>query len=161
MAFFADFGMAFRILFSMPAQVPALVKPQFIRLSRTSAGMDVAQAARKARISEEKLQAWETEKDRPNVIQLRKPGDIYKRPLTTTEQPTHAEIRAAIDAATPIEHVFEFARIQRTTRAQYRVASGTENVEEPRGCTLCASSTSRAWNSDRNELMIAWAKTNL
>ena len=65
----------------MSARIPALVKPQLIRWARTSAGMDVAQAARKARISQEKLQAWETEKDRPTIIQLRKLGEIYKRPL--------------------------------------------------------------------------------
>ena len=69
------------ITFLMSARVPALVKAQLIRWARTSAGMDVAQAARKARISQEKLQAWETEKDRPTIIQLRKLGEIYKRPL--------------------------------------------------------------------------------
>jgi endoglucanase len=70
-------------------------------------------------------------------------------------------MRAAMDAATPIEHVFEFARIRRTTRAQYRAASGTENVEGAAWLRVVRQLYQQGRNSDRNELMIAWAKTNL
>lgn len=79
----------------------------------------------------------------------------------TTEQPNEADMRAALDAATPIEHVFEFARIQSTTRAQYRAASGAENAEGAAWLRVVRKFYQQASNSDRNELMIAWAKANL
>jgi hypothetical protein len=79
----------------------------------------------------------------------------------TTEQPTDAEIRAATDAAARVEHVFESARIQSTSRAQYRAAGGTEHVEAAAWLPVVRKHYQRAWNSDRNELMIAWAKANL
>ena len=63
------------------SRIPALVKAQLIRWARLSAGMDVAQAARKVGVSQEKLESWEAEKDRPTVNQLRKLGEVYKRPL--------------------------------------------------------------------------------
>lgn len=67
----------------MAARVPALVKAQIVCWARTSAGMDLAQAAKKAGVSEEKLAAWESETsgERPTIKQLRKLGEIYKRPL--------------------------------------------------------------------------------
>jgi hypothetical protein len=80
---------------------------------------------------------------------------------TTTEQPTEAEIKAAIDPGTRIENVFEFARIQSTTRAEYRAAGGTENVSGEAWLGVVRKLYQQAWNSDRNELMIAWAKANL
>ena len=79
----------------------------------------------------------------------------------TTEQPNEADTRAALDTATPIEHVFEFARIQSTTRAQYRAASGAENAEGAAWLRVVRKFYQQASNSDRNELMIARAKANL
>jgi hypothetical protein len=79
----------------------------------------------------------------------------------TTDQPTDGEIRAAINPATAIEQVFEFARIQSTTRDQYRAAGGSENVQGAAWPRVVRKLYQQAWNTDRNELMIAWAKANL
>lgn len=65
----------------MSARVPALVKRQLIRWARTSAGMDLTQAAHKAGVKEEKLKEWEEGTEHPTISQLRKLGEIYKRPL--------------------------------------------------------------------------------
>ena len=43
--------------------------------------MDLAQAAHKAGVKDEKIKAWEDGDDRPTISQLRKLGEIYKRPL--------------------------------------------------------------------------------
>ena len=65
----------------MSSRVPALVKDTLIRWARMSAGMDIAQAAKKAAVSAEKLAAWEAGTEQPSVKQLRKLGEIYHRPL--------------------------------------------------------------------------------
>lgn len=72
-----------RNLLYMSVRVPALVKPQLIHWARSCTGMDLPQAAKKAGVSEEKLAAWESEasNERPTINQLRKLGEIYKRPL--------------------------------------------------------------------------------
>jgi Zn-dependent peptidase ImmA (M78 family)/transcriptional regulator with XRE-family HTH domain len=65
----------------MPSTVRANVKPELIRWARTTYGIDLAQAARKAQISEDKIAAWEAGAEQPTVNQLRDLGRIYKRPL--------------------------------------------------------------------------------
>ncbi len=65
----------------MSVRVPALVKAPLIRWARTSAGMDLKQAAHKATVKEEKLQAWEEGTEQPTIKQLRTLGEIYRRPL--------------------------------------------------------------------------------
>ena len=65
----------------MSVRVPALVKAPLIRWARTSAGMDLQQAAHKAAVKEEKLQAWEEGTEQPTIKQLRTLGEIYRRPL--------------------------------------------------------------------------------
>jgi Zn-dependent peptidase ImmA (M78 family) len=43
--------------------------------------MDLAQAARKAAVKEEKLKSWEDGTEQPTIKQLRTLGEIYRRPL--------------------------------------------------------------------------------
>lgn len=45
------------------------------------AGLDKADAARKAGVKPERLEAWERGDQRPTVTQLRKLAEVYKRPL--------------------------------------------------------------------------------
>jgi len=59
----------------------ALVAPALIRWTRTSAGLDVASAAKKLKVSTELVEAWETGERRPSLAQVRKMASAYKRPL--------------------------------------------------------------------------------
>ena len=43
--------------------------------------MDLEQAAHKAAVKEEKLQAWEEGTEQPTIKQLRTLGEVYRRPL--------------------------------------------------------------------------------
>ena len=66
----------------MPRSVPALVKPQLLVWARESAGFStLAEVARKTKLSEEDLKAWESGESLPSVAQLRKLGNVYKRPI--------------------------------------------------------------------------------
>lgn len=78
------------------------------------------------------------------------------------KQPTPAKIEQSINA--PIEDVTwvgRFARIQSTTREQYKAAGGRENVEGTNWLELNRKLYQKAWNSESNELMTDWAKANL
>lgn len=82
----------------------------------------------------------------------------------TTATLTPAEIEASLTGE--IETVFTYARISSTTPQQYKDAGGTRDVGTNRDRTLewpraIAEQYQRAWNSDRNELISAWAKANL
>jgi hypothetical protein len=62
--------------------------------------------------------------------------------------------------------VGKYARIQGTTVDDYRANGGTEDVgsfgkQRPAWLAVVRESYRRAWDSDRNELMIAWARRNL
>lgn len=61
--------------------VRALIRPELLIWARDSAGYSVADVARKARVSPERLDAWERGEQQPTVNQLRKLANIYKRPL--------------------------------------------------------------------------------
>jgi hypothetical protein len=67
-----------------------------------------------------------------------------------------------------VEWAGKYARIQSTTREQYTAAGGkvevgTSEKEKRKMAWLTVSRElyQQAWNNDRNELMIAWAKQNL
>lgn len=66
----------------MPSVI-ANVQPDLLRWARTTSGYDRAQAARRLKVAEERLAAWESDDDdvRPTVPQLRKIAGVYKRPL--------------------------------------------------------------------------------
>ena len=65
----------------MAASVKALVKHELLVWARTSAHLSVEDAARKAKVKEEQLAAWERGAGLPSIPQLRKLGRAYKRPL--------------------------------------------------------------------------------
>jgi transcriptional regulator with XRE-family HTH domain len=65
----------------MSRSIPALVKPALLFWARERAGLRLEDAATKLDIEAEKLQQWEQGTDRPTIAQLRKMGEVYKRPL--------------------------------------------------------------------------------
>lgn len=65
----------------MPRSIPALVKPALLVWARERAGFSVADAAEKAHLAPHVLAAWEKGEAQPTIVQLRKLGDVYKRPL--------------------------------------------------------------------------------
>jgi Zn-dependent peptidase ImmA (M78 family) len=65
----------------MAKSAEAIVEPTVLEWARTSAGFDAETAAKKAGVPAAKLKAWERGESRPSVVQLRKLGKTYKRPL--------------------------------------------------------------------------------
>ena len=65
----------------MSERIEALANPKLLVWARRMAGLDLEEAARKAGVKAERLQAWERGDLRPTITQLRKLSDIYKRPL--------------------------------------------------------------------------------
>jgi len=65
----------------MPRGIPALVQPTLLVWARQSAGFDLSEAAGKAKVDTEVLRRWEEGEGLPSIPQLRKLGEIYKRPL--------------------------------------------------------------------------------
>jgi Zn-dependent peptidase ImmA (M78 family) len=67
----------------MSRSVPALVKPKLLIWARESAGLSLVQAAERTKFDEETLRAWESEDNDalPTIAQLRKLGEVYKRPI--------------------------------------------------------------------------------
>jgi len=65
----------------MTESIEAIIKPELLIWARKSAGLTLADAAKKAQVSEDKLNEWETGKSRPSISQLRKLGKVYKRPI--------------------------------------------------------------------------------
>ncbi len=66
---------------SMTHRVEALVEPALLVWAREKAGFDVQVAAKKGRVSAEKLAAWEAGKARPTVKQARRLAHLYGRRL--------------------------------------------------------------------------------
>src|SRR5262245_58127025 len=65
----------------MSKSTPARVHPSLLIWGRTTAGLTVEVAAKKAQITTETLENWEKGRTVPSVAQLRKLGEVYKRPL--------------------------------------------------------------------------------
>jgi Zn-dependent peptidase ImmA (M78 family)/DNA-binding XRE family transcriptional regulator len=65
----------------MPRSIPALVKPALLIWARERAGFAVEVSAAKAGVEPATLVAWEKGESQPTIPQLRKLGEIYKRPL--------------------------------------------------------------------------------
>jgi Zn-dependent peptidase ImmA (M78 family)/DNA-binding XRE family transcriptional regulator len=65
----------------MPRSIPALIKPALLIWARDRAGLTLQDAAAKAEIEPDRLRQWESGEDSPSIAQLRKLGEIYKRPL--------------------------------------------------------------------------------
>lgn len=65
----------------MSRSVPALVKPELLIWARESAGYSLEKAAALSHTDEVTLQEWENGHDCPSVAELRKLGEVYKRPI--------------------------------------------------------------------------------
>ena len=65
----------------MAERIEAFVKPEMLVWARESASMDIDTAAKKANVKPDSLALWERGEARPTIIQLRKVGKIYKRPI--------------------------------------------------------------------------------
>jgi Zn-dependent peptidase ImmA (M78 family)/DNA-binding XRE family transcriptional regulator len=65
----------------MPRSIPALVKPALLIWARQKAGLQPPDAAEKAGVDAQTLESWERGHDRPTIPQLRKLGEVYKRPI--------------------------------------------------------------------------------
>jgi Zn-dependent peptidase ImmA (M78 family)/transcriptional regulator with XRE-family HTH domain len=65
----------------VPRSIPALVKPTLLEWARERSGFSLGEAATKMKIDATLLRAWEDGTDRPSIAQVRKLGEIYKRPL--------------------------------------------------------------------------------
>ena len=63
-------------------RIEALVNPFLLSWARKTAGLGVEQAAKKAQVKAEKLLSWEAGDARPSLIQARKLGRVYKRPIS-------------------------------------------------------------------------------
>ena len=65
----------------MSRSIPALVKPELLVWARSSAGLSLDSAADLARIDSTTLGEWESGHDLPSISELRRLGEIYKRPI--------------------------------------------------------------------------------
>lgn len=65
----------------MAQRVEAIVEPELLVWARESARYDQETAAKRARVTLERLAAWESGQARPTVKQLRNLGKAYGRPL--------------------------------------------------------------------------------
>ena len=78
------------------------------------------------------------------------------------KQPSPEQMKTALNAVmADVTWVGQYARIQSTTREEYRKAGGQENVEGTAWLDSNRKLYQAAWKSARNELMIAWAKAHL
>lgn len=59
----------------------AKIKADLLLWARESSGLGIADAAKKLSVKTQRLEAWEAGEARPSVAQLRKAGEVYKRPL--------------------------------------------------------------------------------
>ena len=65
----------------MAKGIEAIVNPKMLVWARESARMEIETAAKKARVSPERIELWERGEGRPTINQLRKLGNAYKRPI--------------------------------------------------------------------------------
>ena len=65
----------------MARSIPALVKPALLVWARKRSGLGLEEAASKMKLDPPLLQAWEDGTEQPSIAQVRKLGEIYKRPL--------------------------------------------------------------------------------
>ena len=65
----------------MAKRITASVKSELLIWARESVRMSIAEAAGKAKITEDLLFAWESGEGSPSIPQLRKLGEAYKRPI--------------------------------------------------------------------------------
>ena len=96
-----------------------------------------------------------------NGVTVSIPGLFVGSTRFPEKQATQSEIEKSLLGE--IEHVYKYARIISTTREDYVRYSGKpmNEVTGNKWVTVVAQLYKTAWNSDRNELITAWAKSNL
>jgi Zn-dependent peptidase ImmA (M78 family)/transcriptional regulator with XRE-family HTH domain len=62
-------------------QTKALVTPALLTWAREDAGFTVNAAAKKLKVTPERLLSWENNTDQPSIPQARKVAELYRRPL--------------------------------------------------------------------------------
>ncbi|MEA2063087.1 MAG: XRE family transcriptional regulator, partial [Gemmatimonadota bacterium] len=72
----------------MAKSVKALVEPELLVWARKSSGYSLEVVAKRISVKPERLESWETGKDKPTIKQLRKIGNVYKRPIAVFYLPT-------------------------------------------------------------------------
>ena len=132
----------------MPERIEAFVNPSMLVWARESARMDIETAAKKANVKPERLALWERGDARPTIIQLRKFGRIYKRPIAvfylpeppTGYQPMRDFRRLRGDGAAneSPELAFEIrqANARREIALELSAALGEEPAEFPLAATM-------------------------
>ena len=66
----------------MTRGIPAHITPALLVWAREAMGLSVAEAATKASVKSEVLEEWERGEKLPTIPQLRKLGEVYKRPIS-------------------------------------------------------------------------------
>src|SRR5258705_9744938 len=66
----------------MTRGIPTLITPVLLVWARETIGLSISEAANKANVKYEVLEEWERGEQRPTIPQLRKLGEVYKRPLS-------------------------------------------------------------------------------
>src|SRR2546421_153479 len=89
-----------------------------------------------------------------NGVTVRVDGVTHRSP----QQPTAAQIEKSLNGQ--VTSTFKFARIQSTTRENYKANGGTKSVTELAWLDVVRDLYKAAWTNNRNELMIAWARAN-
>ena len=78
------------------------------------------------------------------------------------KQPSPEQMQKALNTVVAdVTWVGKYARLQSTTREEYQKAGGKEDVEGTAWLNVNRKLYQAAWKSDRNELMIAWARAHL
>lgn len=65
----------------MAPRIKAIIKSELLTWAREGAGFSLEEAAKKAHVKPEHLERWEKGEEAPSIPQLRKLGNVYKRPL--------------------------------------------------------------------------------
>ena len=76
----------------MPASVPAFVNPPLLIWAREEAGFDRTEAARRVKIGEEKLRAWEEGISQPTLRQAEALAKLYDRPFSIFALPAPPQL---------------------------------------------------------------------
>lgn len=75
----------------MARTAEARVEPRMLRWARETSGMDVVEAASRAKVKPERLTEWESGESNPSIAQLRTLGAVYHRPLAAFLLPSPPE----------------------------------------------------------------------
>ena len=66
----------------MTRGIPALITPALLVWAREAMGLNISEAAAKASVKPEVLEEWERGEKLPTIPQVRKLGEVYKRPIS-------------------------------------------------------------------------------